>query len=466
MTDERHRIASSAQQRLLLGLLLVSMAFIQSPVEQSAGLPFSYPLYGMLFVLLVVLWLARRPWARPIGGFEIGLLALGAWMALASIRSEPRSLQHLLMWQSGIVLAIYAAHQVGRAFDHDFVRRILAGIALMQVMVCLMQLAVYENGQPIVAPEVFSSLFGDQAVYGGGSQPIDVSWRFMTGAPGLGRRLTVAPGTFWTVNVLGAWTAITLPVLVAGGQAAWARGRRASGGFYLALAAGSFLLVVRNLTRVTIAAAVLGLCTYGVLRMLTRPGHGRARRWLRLLPWLLIPLGLFAAVDAKNRGLVSAVVHGRVLERSSEDAILRFRLIRAGIAAIGQHPFLGWGHGNYNRAMPPVAELALGISEQKDRAFGSKPRGRLSAHNAYLILVHDGGLPALGFFLLSVAVAAKAFWARRDRWRSEELALAASLAAALFTCLFYASMYRWLWPFFLFILGCLRGETEKEASGE
>lgn len=458
MKDPRAWLESAATQRLILGSLLVLMAFVFSPARPPSGLPLSMPLYGILVLILIVPWLATRPLKRPLGGFAIGLLGLGGWMILASIFSRPRSLELLLLWLSGIVLALYAAYRVGHAFDHTFVRRVLAGIALLQVIVCLVQLVVYVHARPTVAPEFFSWLFPSRV------GDVEHLWRFVTGAPGLARRLTVAPGTFFTVNLLGAWMAITLPLLFNGAWGAHGRSRGATEWFYLALTAASFLVVARNLTRTTIAAAILGLGAYGVLRLLSSPQRASERRWARRLPWLAIPLlalTIFAAVDAKQLSLISGAIRGRGIELLKEDAGLRLRLIQAGALGIGQRPLLGWGHGNYNRAMPLTAELAEGLSERKERAFTDRPNQRLSAHNAYLIVAHDAGLPALGFLVLALAVAIRDFWRRRGRWHDAEIALAASLAAALFTGLFYASMYKWLWPYLLFVLGCLRGETEK-----
>ncbi len=451
-------LESAAAQRLLLGGLLASMAFVLSPARPPSGLPISMPLYGVLFALLIVPWLVRRPRLRPLDGFAIGLLGLGGWMALASIFSRPRSLELLMLWQSGIVLALYSAHGVRRVFDHTYVRRALAGVAVLQVVVCLVQLAVYVHAQPTVAPDFFSWLFPSRV---GENEHV---WRFVTGAPGLPGRLTVAPGTFWTVNLLGAWMAITLPILLGGVRAPRGHARGAAQWFYLALTAAAFLVVARNLTRTTIAAAIVGLGVFGALWLLATPRRAPAGRWARWLPWLAIPLlavTIFAAVDARKLGLVSGTIRGRVIELLREDAGLRLRLTKAGVLGIAQRPLLGWGHGNYNQAMPRTVNLVQGLSERKERAFGDRPDKRLSAHNAYLIVAHDAGLPALGFLALTLAVTIRDFWRRRGRWQTPEIALAASLLAALFTCLFYASMYKWLWPYFMFVLGCLRGETEK-----
>ncbi len=135
------------------------------------------------------------------------------------------------------------------------------------------------------------------------------------------------------------------------------------------------------------------------------------------------------------------------------------------IEGLGQRPFLGWGHGNHRQAMPPTSELVQGLSERKERTYGDRPTKRLSSHNTFLVIAHDGGLPALGFFLLAVTSALWGFWKRRGRWRSEEIALVASLGAALFARIFYSTMYGVLWPFFLFVLGCLHGETRREPPG-
>ena len=42
-----------------------------------------------------------------------------------------------------------------------------------------------------------------------------------------------------------------------------------------------------------LAAAVLGLALYGILRMLSTPQRSPFRQWAGFLPWLLIPLGTY-----------------------------------------------------------------------------------------------------------------------------------------------------------------------------
>ena len=463
-----HRLTDRRSvQRFALAWLLFSMLFILSPVAPFASFPFSYPIYWALLALLVVLTFVERPDGRSLGAFVIALLALGLWMAAASIHHEPRLLRDLLIWESGILLAIYAAIHYPETFDFRFLSRFFAAVVALQLMVCLVQFMVYENGQPTVAPEFFRQLFGDQAIYRPGRDPVRAGWRFVTGAPGLGRRLTVAPGTLWTVNVLGAWIALALPVLLGAAQSARQASRDRQSLAYFALAGGGILLIVRNLTRGAFVGAVFGLIVYFAL---SRQVVGRERRPAfdrRKVAAVLVAILLLGALTVGRQGLrlFQGALQGRSVSVLVEDAMLRARLAAAGSEAVATHPFLGTGHGNYRNVMPQTDAVVEGLSKRQERILGSHRGKTLSAHNAFLMLAHDAGLPALALMVVALIAAWKAFWTRRGEWTYGQVSLAASTAAGMCLALYYGSMYREMWPISLFLLGCLYAGSRYASDG-
>lgn len=465
-TEGPRVIASRAQQRLLLTGILVSMLFILSPVPPSTLLPFSYPLYWTLLAALLVLALAtNRKLLRPTA-FSLLLAALAAWMAVASILHPPRLAIELWVWLSGIVLAIYAAGHYGSVFGSRFLCRLFTFVVAFESAICLLQLAVYVKGEPIVATDLLTSLFGDRATYDPARPPIDVRWRFVTGASGLSHRLTVAPGTFWTVNIASVWLTLALPFLLLAWRRAAQAGRSAWRFAYPILAGVALLLIVRNLTRGALLGALVAILVFLALdRRRVESRVPRLRRGLTtaiLAACLLLLVLAVGWVDRQAPWAPARTFRGRVLVGAVDDGRLRLRLMGEGLERLLDTPFFGRGYGNYRGAMPRAIEMVEGLSQRKENQFRGRPGRRLSAHNAFLMMGHDGGIPALLLFLSALWVAGRSAWKRRAAWRGDEIALVSALAAALVMAQYYPTLYRESWPLFLFLLGCLRGASTPE----
>jgi O-antigen ligase len=118
-----------------------------------------------------------------------------------------------------------------------------------------------------------------------------------------------------------------------------------------------------------------------------------------LNPWLL-PSGIRYRLDKTYEGDAKLLGEGGSVTEENLDKSAETRLViwRGGLEMVRDHPFVGVGLGQFASNITAYAEL---------------PRNR-DAHNAYLIIAAEIGIPGLLLFLIAVA---SLFWVTRRVYR-------------------------------------------------
>jgi O-antigen ligase len=285
---------------------------------------------------------------------------------------------------------------------------------------------------------------------------------FQVGPPGfiLFGRYMRAYGTFRQPNPFGGYVGLLLPL---GYAIVWLRGRSAlsprSGAAWSERALWALALVASALLALALAAswsrgALVGLAGGLLLVALAvgwrRPSRGAGARG-RVWPLLLIGVLLLALAGPALTGMLPAGFLDRLADTVTlagqdlttieiDDAnfalVERLAHWRAAWRMFAQRPWLGVGLGQYATVYPTVA-----VPRWQD------PLGH--AHNYYLNILAEGGMPGLAAYLAFWALTVAAAWrrARRSAGWERALALAALgmlghlLAHSLFDNLYVHEMY-------------------------
>lgn len=210
-------------------------------------------------------------------------------------------------------------------------------------------------------------------------------------------------GTIGNIDVLAAWYCLAIPLLLGG---VW-RCRPRNTGRWLLLAGG--LLSLYLLLRTQVAGGLLGL-TAGLLLALPQLLPLKTRRsrrlWLLLL-LLLLPALLLLLYSGDFAG-GPAYEASRMLHGDFDDSFgsARIGIWRQTLERIADRPWLGGGPGTL------AARLDIVFSRVTETGVTLTTRVD-NAHNIYLQLAADLGLPALAAYLLLLGALTAGWWRNR-----------------------------------------------------
>jgi putative inorganic carbon (HCO3(-)) transporter len=346
--------------------------------------PTLFPLVAAIVLcLLAALWLVhwfvrREPW--PVTPFN-GVLLLfavtipvGIWASAVQELTLPKA--------AGLVLGLATFRAVALTVRD---RRSL-GIALFAL--CLLGVAITAVGAAGVEwatkVPILESL--------GGRIP-----RLLTSLPDL-RAAAINP------NQLAGALALYLPF----GTALVIGGRRWIGSLALYVACAVFLLLVIGMLLLTQSRGGWIGGAAGVLALVTLWGLGDRHRWMRALGVVLPLLILFVALGAllyTGTERVGEVLYG-VTQDSVETAAGtitiqgRVEIWSRALYAIQDFPFTGCGLGTFRQVVQVLYPLFL-VGPDRDIAH---------AHNIFLQVALDLGLPGLSAYLAILGIAGATCW--------------------------------------------------------
>jgi hypothetical protein len=434
------------------GVLLATLLTLMLVARATAGVvgPGSLRLYWLLLAALVVLWITAAVTERPLRrrplALDLCLAGAGLWMTLATLVNPEPDTQGLLVWLSGLVLAIYAHRRYRQLFDARLVLVFVVVVLVLQVAVSLVQL--YQVGR-LLRGEASAEELG-----------ISRPERMMVG--GGGARTARSVGVLVTANVLGSWLAMLVPISFAAGLDRALKRRWWTAVPLLGLSLATLAILVRNLSRLSLVMGLAAVVAVAALTLIRRgvswrePAVRLAAAAVALLAVAAAALVVAPHVVGRGDG-IGRIVRAKVADLR-ETVAFRLVLQRAALAAIPERPLLGVGYAASFRVLPTVGDAAASVSPRVVQRYRADAERRYRAHSLPLMLAVDGGLPALLLFFVPV-VAALAQYARSFRSLSHEHDGLVT-AVAVFLCLgvAYTVVYLgFLWPLSLFLVGCLRG---------
>lgn len=329
---------------------------------------------GILLVLTGMALIAAR--RLPAIGGERAILAVIGWLALSAVVA---GLGELVVHDSGEVLAFQ---------PWPAACRVLWFVALL-VVLRLGAAAPQAFRAPLTAVLFATSAFGllqrlgtaELVGYGVANEPVSV---------------------FGNLNVASEAIAVTAAAVAAlGGQRRWF-------GALALLLAGGYLAI--DGSRSGLIALPIGL---GLLWL-----HERRRR--ALLPLALAAVGGLAgfAVDryVPRHAPTDPAALTAAAERATATLGVRFAIAEGALRLVAENPVFGIGPGQFAVQYPRVRSQAEIDTSSHGRQFATEVR---TAHDDYLELLVEGGLPAL----LGAAAALWFLWRRcADRARLVPLA--------------------------------------------
>ena len=137
-----------------------------------------------------------------------------------------------------------------------------------------------------------------------------------------------------------------------------------------------------------------GLIALGVLGFLMLAFAGRKIATLALLAAAAILVVEFAPAGLSGR-FYSIKISGKPTNGDEESTRIHFELLKAGISMISSHPLLGVGLDRFKSVAPDYNSNIYLISGQS-----------FIAHNTYIQIAAEGGLPALAMFVALICLAA------------------------------------------------------------
>ncbi|MCC7063621.1 MAG: O-antigen ligase family protein [Planctomycetes bacterium] len=191
---------------------------------------------------------------------------------------------------------------------------------------------------------------------------------------------------FGNLNVASEWTAIAAMATAAFGTANLAPRRAWLSRLAIALA-GAYLVV--NQSRSGMIALPIGLFVLAI----------QQRRALGALPLLLAVLGagggyLISATVARPPTF-DAIAQAAERNRATATLEVRREIARSCTTLFAERPLFGWGPGQFAVQYPRVRSQKEIELSSPGRQFATEVR---TAHDDWLELLVDGGLPALGLF--------------------------------------------------------------------
>jgi len=417
--------------------LFLTLTAIMLPLYTSVGFfdvtSFNVPMTGLIF-----LWIFRAMTA-PGMSFRVNvwdflLIFFGFWMFLSTVFKAPERLGQLMVWESGIVLGLYARRNFGRSFDFSFIFRFAVIALSLQVIVCALQF-------------ITRSSIGDIQRYFGRVEDLEA-------VETMGVQRFV--GTFGAINVLGIWVVTLIPLVYAKYIQFYQRRRWLKKFFYLLLWLSGLLITVLIASRFNFIGALLVCLAMWFLHQL----HLKKDFSLRLLiqglnRWTILVL-LLAVIAVCYYDKINTVVEdytslavGRV-EAVDNSFSTRWEQYKGAVLYLAKNPVLGTG---YTCSDDIWSEVDV-----------NKPIGDLiRPHNLFLILAVEGGLPALILFVWLIIRPLTVYLRNFKRLDVGHDGLMVSVAGYLFVNLVYmAGIIFMTWPLFMFLLGSFVASADKQ----
>ncbi|HEX6812420.1 MAG TPA: O-antigen ligase family protein [Planctomycetota bacterium] len=195
---------------------------------------------------------------------------------------------------------------------------------------------------------------------------------------------------FGNLNVASEWTAVAATAVAALGATAASGLRRWLPAASLVLA-GAYLVV--NQSRSGLIALPVGLLVLSVLR------RRQQRGWLPLaLAAVGAAIGCLLHLAAPRPGPADAAAAKAERDRGTATLAVRAEIAKSTLQLVGESPLLGHGPGQFAIEYPRVrSEYEIELSS--GRQFATSVR---TAHDDWLELLVDGGVPALLLFLAAL----------------------------------------------------------------
>ena len=359
------------------------------------------------------------------------LTATGMW--ISTLLAPDADLRSTALWTSGIFLAVYAHRRYNVGFSFP---TLLLGATLIVAL-----------NLGIAPFQLTGSDLRVQDMVGGG-----------------GARISRAVGMFWTANILGLWLVLFLPLL---GFAAYRffRDRRFwAASLYGALTLGSLLLLLRNLSRLSLMAGAL-VFVFSSLILLLRRLRPQYRKWVigaAILMVIAAPVLLWvASVKTQADHRYTRVLQAKI--RDTEHALsFRLDLQRRAATQIPEHLLLGVGYGDNANLMPSVGEVTDTLAPEVRQRYLAARKQSYAPHHLGLMLALDAGLIACLCFFGALALALGRYARRGLAWALDTHALAASVLGWTFLGLGYNVAYTPEgWPLGLLLFGAFLGSMRR-----
>lgn len=300
--------------------------------------------FGIQLALLVTVW-GVEIWRFPVGRLALPLLALLGWLGLSVLFSsfKPVALNRFALWMTAVLFLFVLVAVVGRGRSGLIILTSIVLAASVESLIVLQEYGFnYRLGNP--------------------------GWRVF--------------GTFFNSDFLAGYLVMTIPVTL--GLLVWlAREREKSSlqRVFLTLLSASLWLQMSGLLW---TGSRIGLIAgFGALTLFL--GLAAWWRWLDLA--LIGRLGLLLTLVVATGFLAKPAVHRltpQAVQRELHSGGFRLYTWKGTLKMALQNPVVGTGIGTFEKAYPAYAEVGF---------------TRL-AHNTYLEIAAEAGLPALLLLLL------------------------------------------------------------------
>lgn len=421
-------------KRLERWALFAALFAIMFPLTLERGriglAPFDIPLGAVLLS-----WLGRRALRAPRfrwDTFDVLLVLLGAWMAVTTMLTAPKNLSELMMFESGLLLGIYANHNYRRTYDWDFVYRFALVALLLQVSVAILQIVT------------FSSIGNVRAYFG---ETLDTEPVLLFDV------LNRPVGTLGFPNLLGNWLVMLMPFLYVRFAPRYRSGEWLSALWNFALWLLCIGVMMASLTRMNLMALAFSVLLFWWIRIWQhglRPS-GNALRWLGKGSLAVVLVVFLAITFSEQISFFLQLIGERYTETGSSYS-LRMEQYRGALISTLRHPFFGVGFG-------ASKDIWASVKVNLPSWWIWSP------HNVYLIVSSEAGLPGLAVFLAVVSLPVVLYIYSIDQATTQTTALFVSVA----TFLTFANAYvhpigHGLWPLFVFLLGTLNRDARESRS--
>lgn len=205
-------------------------------------------------------------------------------------------------------------------------------------------------------------------------------------------RLSLAEGSFANANEIALFLEIGMPFW------AYFSGNKKTPAFLRLLIGAQILVSIYQCLRTGSRGGLVTLAALGLLAFFVAPGLGRLKI---LFAGALVALLLIPLMPSNIKDRLATIFEPARDSSATESTRSRMELLLEGIQIAITHPVTGIGIGVY-------PEAAAEISASK----GERKRWQVP-HNSYAQVASEAGLPALAFYIATLAVAVKAMWRTR-----------------------------------------------------